>query len=62
MSEVTDYDVIVAMDKSGGGFAKALAGAARRADSHNLDRIKRAFPDYWEQYTLLAGLEKEFSR
>lgn len=62
MSRVTDHHVIVAMDKFGEGFVKALAGAALRADSRNLGRIKRAFPDYWEQYTILAGLDKEVWR
>ena len=35
---------------NGGGFVKAIGHAARLADERNLDRLKAAFPDYWERY------------
>jgi hypothetical protein len=45
-----DYWTIEAMSTFGGSFVKALAEAARRADSSNLARIKIAFPEYWSKY------------
>lgn len=38
------------MKKYGGSFVKALGEAAFHADPKNLERIKRAFPDYWGDY------------
>ena len=34
----------------GGGFVKKLAEAADQADSNNLARIKKAWPEYWGEY------------
>jgi hypothetical protein len=45
-----DFTVIQAMKTYGGSFVKALAEAARLADSINLEKIKTAFSDYWEKY------------
>lgn len=47
-----------AMEKWGGSFVKALGAAARRADGQNLERIKRAFPEYWAEYEK-KGIELE---
>lgn len=49
-----DYRVVEAMEKYGGSFVKALAEAARRADSTNLAKIKATWPEYWQQYTEMA--------
>ena len=49
-----DLEVIEAMEKYGGSFVVALAGAFRRADATNLAKLKAAFPEYWEQYTEMA--------
>jgi len=51
---VKDYEVIAAMRAFGGGFASALAEAARHAGEDNLRRIKEAWPDYWSKYTKMA--------
>ena len=54
MNTISDDAVIQAMRYHGGGFARALAEAAARADSTNLSRIKAAFPDFWERYQCAA--------
>jgi hypothetical protein len=46
-----DRNVVNAMTQYGGGFVKALAEAARKADPTNLEAIKNAWPDYWVKYS-----------
>lgn len=46
----TDWDVVRTMERFGGSFAVALAGACHRADPENLARIKAAFPELWTKY------------
>lgn len=53
MSE-QDMKVIQAMIRFGGSFVSNLGKAALCADPNNLQRIKDAFPEYWEQYTEMA--------
>ncbi len=48
---ITDDDVVDEMERTGGGFVRALAAAARKADRENLRRIKAAFPEYWVTYS-----------
>jgi hypothetical protein len=52
MNEQTNRDwwTIKAMRTYGGGFVKKLAEAADQADSNNLARIKKAWPEYWGEY------------
>lgn len=38
------------MIKHGGGFVQHLGEALMRADANNAERIKKAFPDYWQTY------------
>lgn len=52
-----DLKVIECMERYGGSFVVALAQAARRADRHNLAKIKEAFSEYWTQYTQMADLK-----
>lgn len=52
-----DLKTIEAMERYGGSFVVALAQAARRADKNNLQRIKDAFPEYWQQYTQMADMK-----
>lgn len=54
-----DRRVIRAMLKFGGGFAVCLGEAALHADKDNLDRIKKAWPEYWSKYTEMAKSMKE---
>lgn len=57
--EIKDCEVIRAMRVYGGGFVSALAEAARNADEENLQRIKKAFPEYWERYKNMAKVQKD---
>jgi hypothetical protein len=34
----------------GGGFVRALGEALSHADFENTNRIKAAFPEYWDKY------------
>ena len=47
------------MMKYGGGFVRALGKALVKADYHNTQRIRTAFPDYWKQYMDMAESEVE---
>jgi hypothetical protein len=50
----SDVQIIAAMERFGGGFVKALAAAAGKADPQNLDRLKLAWPEYWAEYAEMA--------
>jgi hypothetical protein len=46
-----DYiEAIEQMKDRGGGFVRALAVAAERADSENFERLLEAFPEIFEKY------------
>ena len=45
-----DLRIIDAMSQYGGSFAKAIANAAKVADSENYNKLKQAFPELWERY------------
>jgi len=45
-----DYRILEAMSVYGGSFVKAIAVAARMADSENYVKLKAAFPDIWDSY------------
>lgn len=45
-----DMNVVAAMHQWGGSFVKQLAALAERADYHNLQRIKAAWPEHWAAY------------
>ena len=51
-----DLKTIQAMRRYGGGFVKALGEAALFADSDNLARIKKAWPEYWSKYTRMSQI------
>ena len=59
--EVTDAMVIRCMVSHGGSFVSALGEAAKRADNDNLNRIKTAFPEYWQLYSRFAGSHAKFN-
>ena len=59
MKEPDDLEILSAMLIYGGGFAKALAHAARLADSNNLEKIKATWPEYWTRYRELALLDRK---
>lgn len=58
-TEVTDQQVIDAMIKYGGNFAKALALAARAADDDNLLRIKNTWCLIWGHHKELARIGRK---
>ena len=51
---MTKYDIAVAMKSYGGAFVSRLGEALAYADPKNAERIKTAFPEYWEEYGKLA--------
>lgn len=51
---MTDYEITDAMIVYGGGFVRGLAHLFTLADPQNQERLKNAFPDYWQQYADLA--------
>lgn len=48
-----DLSVIETMETYGGSFIVALAGAARRADAYNLQKIKNTWHKEWNEYVLM---------
>jgi hypothetical protein len=52
--KITDQQIIEAMQHNSGGFARSLAVTASLANDYDLERIKRAFPDYWRAYEAYA--------
>jgi len=52
--DAADIETIDAMRRYGGGFVKALAEAAARADDENLQLIKGTWAEYWERYAEMA--------
>lgn len=52
-------DRIRAMRLYGGSFVRALAEAMVVADSANLERIEKAFPEVMVKYDEFAGMLKE---
>jgi hypothetical protein len=49
------FDTLDAMEREGGGYVKALANAARRADANNWERLAPALAVYWVQYAQVAA-------
>jgi hypothetical protein len=47
------------MEIFGGGFVKALVDLWYRADSTNKQRLRAAFPEYFERYELMFKRHKE---
>lgn len=45
-----EMNVVEAMERYGGAFVQGLSICFRRADRKNFDRLRKAFPHYWEQY------------
>ena len=54
LPEVSDHQITQAMRDYGGGFVKQLGLLYRLADNSNQDKIKEAFPEYWQKYSELA--------
>jgi len=56
---IQDFRIIDAMSQYGGSFAKAIANAAKVADSDNYNKLKQAFPELWEKYESFVFINKE---
>lgn len=51
----TDDEITETMVRFGGGFVAHLGRLFRFADPANQQRLKRAFPEYWQRYDELAA-------
>lgn len=49
-----DRETVAAMAKYGGSFVKQLAVCINLADNFNYERLKNAFPEYFEKYQKMA--------
>lgn len=58
LEQITDKEVISAMIEYGGSFVSSLGLAATNADPVNLNRIKHAWPTYWDSYANMAARHK----
>lgn len=47
------------MMKHGGGFVSALGVALMKADRTNAQKIKDAFPEYWDEYLNYGQKKKD---
>jgi len=54
--------VASAMVRQGGSFVSALGNALYNADLSNTDKIKAAFPEYWEKYLNQAMVEIDLNQ
>ena len=54
-----DFYVTEAMTEFGGEFVKRLGMLYRVADSENRERIKAAWPEYWEKYRVIAEMKAQ---
>ncbi len=54
MGNISPYHIATAMITDGGSFVSALGRALVHADDRNTQRIREAFPDYWEKYEAMA--------
>ena len=50
MNKQDDIEILEAMNKYGGSFARSISMAAWAADSENYAKLKAAFPELWERY------------
>jgi hypothetical protein len=46
-----EYQTLDNMSAHGGSFVKALSEAFRCADSKNFAKLRKVFPEYWNQYS-----------
>lgn len=53
-----DYEIAQMMRRYGGSFVHKLADCFLAADGINRQRVKAAFPDYWQAYRQMAEKER----
>jgi len=49
-----EFEVVEAMFDYGGSFVQQLSICFHRADPFNFEKLKDAFPEYWEEYSEIA--------
>jgi hypothetical protein len=54
MNKQHDIEILEAMNKYGGSFARSISMAAWAADSENYAKLKAAFPELWAQYAVFV--------
>lgn len=54
-----NYDIVEAMETYGGSFVQALAKCFLHADYQNFSKLKKAFPEYWNEYAEMAQKQNE---
>jgi hypothetical protein len=59
---VTDYEIVQAMERFGGGFVRALALAFTAADPVNTAKLKAAFPEIWAEYAEHVRMQRDRAR
>lgn len=47
--------IVEAMHTWGGGFVKALSACFYAADRQNIEKLKKAFPEYWDEYDKMSA-------
>jgi len=57
VDEITDYQIADAMKAIGGSFVRTLGQLWFMADLINREKLKAAFPEYWEEYRELVQLK-----
>ena len=57
-STISDTEIFKAMILWGGSFVHGIGRAGLQADTTNLRRLKRAFPDYFIMYQTLAEMAR----
>ena len=50
--------VVEAMMRYGGSFVSSLGKAFVHADARNFEKLRAAFPHYWYEYEIAAGLRE----
>ena len=54
MNKQDDIEILDAMNKYGGSFARSISLAAWAADSENYAKLKATFPELWAQYAVFV--------
>jgi hypothetical protein len=58
----TDWQIVTAMCSYGDSFVRTLAIACAAADPEHFDRIKKAFPELWDEYADIVELRTQRER
>lgn len=53
---VEEREIIDAMRTYGGSFVKCLAECFEHADVVNTEKLKKSFPEYWEEYRKMSKM------